>query len=203
MGLSRYEKENLAFLIGGGALLAILSVVFRFLVDRRTFGMPDAVFNLQYVVAIVIFGLLLVLLWRANSQTANYAYAVMTFTFGLGMLFPPAPMALEEVVLSVLLVPLVVGGCVYHYRFNDASNTLFIGLFAVCVHEFYLFGVAYTVLAFLQLGQAPVLVGVVLLTVILYGIRRILVDELDKTKDDTTLAVAIETLLAPRRSLGV
>jgi hypothetical protein len=203
MGLSRHEKENLGFLIGGGIALAVLSVVFRFLVERRTFGLPGSVFNFQYVIAAIILGLLMVLLWQANSQTANYAYAVMAFAFGLGMLFPPAPMDLREALMTTVLLPLVVGGGVYHYRFNSASNTLFVAFFAVLIHEFYLFGVAYAVLAFLDFEQPLILVGVLILSVMLYGIRRILADELDKTKDRTRLAVALDVFLSPRRRLGI
>lgn len=203
MGLSRHEKENLGFLIGGGVALAVLSVVFRFLVDRRTFGVPDAVFSFQYIIAVVILGLLLILLWQTNSQTANYAYAVMAFAFGLGILFPPVQMSLEEALMTAALLPLVVGGGVYHYRFNDASNTLFIAFLVVLTHEFYLFGIAYTALAFLEFGQPLVLIGLGLLTVILYGIRRILADELDKTKDETGLARATRLFLSPGKRLGI
>ncbi len=199
MGLERYQKINLGFLVGGGVLLAAASVGFRLLVERRTFDIPAWAFELQYIVVIVALGILLILLWQSNSEAANYAYAVMTFAFGVGVLFPPAPMSTTEIARSAALLPLVVGAGVYHYRYNDATNTPFIGLFALFAHEIYLFGVAYTVLASRTLDQPLFLVGVLLLSVILYGLRRILVDELDKTRDRSRPARALEVALDPTR----
>ena len=200
MGLERYQKINLGFLVGGGVLLAASSVAFRVLVERRTFDIPAWVFELQYVVAIATLGLLVILLWQSNSEAANYAYAVMAFAFGLGALFPPAPMSTTEVARSVALLPLVVGGGVYHYRYNDTTNTPFVGLFALLAHEIYLFGVTYTVLASRRLDRPPFLAGVVVLSVVLYGLRRILVEELDKTKDRSRPARALELALEPTRA---
>lgn len=201
MSLSRYEKENLAFLIGGGTLLAIFSIAFRFLVGRGMFGIPAEIYSFQYIIAVIVFGLLLILLWRTNSQNANYAYAVLTFAFGLGVVLPPAPMTLAEIGMSIGLLPLVIGGGVYHYRFNDASNTLFIGLLALLLHEFWVFGVTYALLAFLSIGQPLVFIGIILLTVMLVGIRRVLVDELEKTKDNSSLAKGVEVFLNPLQSI--
>jgi len=201
MSLSRYEKENLLFLVGGGILLAVFSVAFRFFVGRGTFGLSPAIFNLQYVIAVTIIGVLVILLVRANSQTANYAYAVLTFTFGLGVLLPPSPMTTSEVIMSLGLLPLVIGGGIYHYRFNNGSNTLFIGILALLLHEFWAFGVTYGVLAFMSMDQPLIFIGIILVTVMLIGVRRVLVDELDKTKDNSSLARGIETFLAPLRSV--
>jgi hypothetical protein len=197
MTLSRYEKVNLAFLIGGGVLLAIFSIAFRFFVDRGMFGIPAGIFSVQYIIAVVVFGLLLILLWRTNSQNANYAYAVLTFAFGLGVLLPPAPMTLEEIGMSIAILPLVIGGGVYHYRFNDASNVLFIGLLTLFLHEFWVFGVTYALLAFLSIGQPMVFIGIILMTVMLVGIRRVLMDELNKTKDNSSFAQGLAVFLDP------
>ncbi len=197
MTLSRYEKENLAFLIGGGVLLSIFSVGFRFFVDRGMFGLPEAVFNFQYIIAVVVFGLLVILLWQTNSQTANYAYAVLTFAFGLGLVLPPGTMTLSEIVVSIGLLPLVIGGGIYHYRFNDASNTLFVGLLAILLHQFWAFGVVYALLAYLSVGQPLVFIGIVLLTVMLIGIRRVLTDEIVKTKDESSFAWGLQVFLDP------
>lgn len=199
MGLAQHEKENFGFLIGGGVLLAVLSIMFRFFVERGMFGIPATLFNFQYVIGVVMLGLLIVLLWQSNSQMANYAYAVMAFALSMGLLFPPATMSLEEVIMSAALLPLVIGGGVYHYRFNDASNTLFIGFLTVLAHEFYLFGAAYIILAVMELGQPLIIIGIIVLTAILHGARRILLDELEKTMDTTRLAMGVEVFLAPTR----
>ena len=199
MGLERYQRINLGFLVGGGVLLAASSIGFRVLVERKTFDIPAWVFEFQYVAAIVVLGILLILLWQSNSEVANYAYAVMTFAFGVGVLFPPAPMSSTEIARSAALLPLVVGGGVYYYRYNDATNTLFIGLFTLFAHEIYLFGVTYTVLAWRTLEQPLFLAGVFVLSVILYGLRQILVDELDKTKDRSRSARALALALEPTR----
>ncbi len=201
MALSRYEKENLAFLVGGGSLLAIFSITFRYLVGRGMFGIPPILYNIQYMIAIIVFGLLLILLWQANRHNTNYAYAILTFAFGLGLALPPATMTLREVVISLGLLPIVVGSGIYYYRFNDASNTLLVGFLALLLHEFWLFGVVYAILAYISTGQPLVFIGVILLTVMLVSIRRILMDEITKTQDDSAFAQQIKFFLDPLSSV--
>lgn len=201
MALSRYEKENLAFLVGGGSLLAIFSITFRYLVGRGMFGIPPIIYNIQYMVTIIVFGLLLILLWQTNRHDTNYAYAILTFAFGLGLALPPATMTLREIVISLGLLPLVIGGGIYYYRFNDASNTLFVGLLALLLHEIWVFGVIYGILAYIWIGQPLIFISVILLTVMLVGIRRILMDEITKTQDDSALAQQIKVFLDPLGSV--
>lgn len=201
MSLERHEKINLGFLIGGGILLAVLSVAFRFFVDRRMFGLPGGAFDLQYVLGVSILGLLVLLLWQSNSQMANYAYAVIAFAFGIGLLFPPATMTTGEALMTSALLPIVVAGGVYHYRFNNASNTLFIGILCILTHIFYLFAAFYMISAAIEFSQPLILVGLLVLTGILHGVRRVLLDDLTKTKDESQFAKALGVFLAPTRLL--
>lgn len=200
MALDKYEKINLALLVGGGISLAILSIAFRLFVDRGRFGINDPLFNLQYTLSIVILATLILLLWKSNREIANYAYAVMTFTFGIGLLFPPATITFEELIISLIIAPLFIAGGIYHYRFNNGNNTIFIGILAILAHQFYLFGLAYMALASFETGQYLILiVGGTILTVILYSLRQILSDELEKTKDDSRFARVIMIFLSPTR----
>jgi hypothetical protein len=197
MGLSSHEKENLGFLIGGGVLLAISSIGFRFLVDRRLFGFPEFVFRFQYSIVFLFLGVLLVSLWQANSQVGNYAYAVLSMALGIALLLPPPFITRTDLLMNAFYLGLVVGGGFLHYRFNSPSNTLFIWILAVFGHEVYLFGFAYCVAGFLALGQLYFPVAVLLLSAILYGYRNILVAELEKTQDDSLGARSLAVFLNP------
>lgn len=199
MGLSRYEKENLGFLIGGGVLLAISSIGFRFLVDRQQFGFPDFVFGFQYSIGFLFLGVLLVSLWQANSQVGNYAYAVLSMAVGIALVLPPPFITTTDLLMNAFYLGLVVGGGFLYYRFNNPSNTLFIGILTGFGHEVYLFGVAYCIAGFLALGRPYFLIAILLLSAILYGYRNILLAELEKTQDDSLGARALAVFLEPTR----
>jgi hypothetical protein len=196
MALSKYDKKNLGFLIGGGILLAISSIGFRFLANRRLFGFPDPLFEVQYSIGFLFLGVLLISLRQANSEVGNYAYAVMSIAVGIALLLPPSVTTLG-IIMNIFYLGLVVGGGFLYYRFNDPSNVLLIAILAGFGHEVYLFGVAYCVAGFLAVGQSYFFIAVLLLSAILYGYRNILLAELEKTQIDSPGARILAVFLQP------
>lgn len=196
MGLSRTDKINLGLLVGVGTLLAVSSMGFRILVNHRTFSLPLQLIQIQYSLAYIFLGLLIVLLWKSNTELGKIGLALLTFAVGIGLLFPPVSLVgLEEIAVNVSYLGLVLAGGVVYYRFKKPSNTILIAGVGVMALEHYLFGLVYTIRGF-WVTQRPVFVGaIIVLTVILYVIRNILRGELEKTHDQSQLADYITSIL--------
>ncbi|MFB6101458.1 MAG: hypothetical protein ABEJ73_02720 [Haloplanus sp.] len=196
MGLSRSDKINLGLLIGSGVLLAVASIGFRVVVGHPLLGFPRSFFALQYSLGFIFFGLLVLLLWKANTEVGKIGLSVLTFAVGVGLLFPPVSLAgVTQIITNLVYVGLVVSAGVLHYRFNKPPNTLVIAGISVMTLEHYLFGVTYSLLGFARMGRPVFFVAVLVLTMILFVFRNILGRELDKTHDNSTLANYLDTAL--------
>lgn len=196
MALSASDKRDLLMLIGGGVLLAIGSVGFRIIANHRYFGFPRQAFVLQYALGFFFLGLLILLLWQANTEVGHLGLATLTFAIGLGLLYPPASLAsITQIGTNVFYLGLVLGGGYLYYQFVDAANTRLIALVALGGVAFYVFGVAYAGLGFLMTGRPVFVITVLILTIILYGFRNILGKELQKTQDESRLARLLGVVL--------
>lgn len=196
MSLSKYEKYNLAAFVGGGLLLAVASVAFRLFIALQ-FGIPAAALTFQYSLGFAFLGVLLISLVRAKMYSTKIAYTVLSFTIGVGLLYPPPFVGVSDLALSVSYLLLAVGFGAIHSRFRNPSGALYVLAVTVFSHEFYLFGIAYCLLAFLRTGQTLYFIPAVLLTAIIYPFRNVLAGELAKLQDDRAFARALETFLDP------
>ena len=189
MRLSRAEKKNLLLFFGGGVALAVLLAWIRIFAEHQLFGIPESVFRLQYILGFIVLGSLMLLFWKANTASAKQTCAVMVVAAGGGLLFPPAFMTITDAVSYAPILFLVLGGGYYYYRFSqDSSNTLLVGILTILSHEFYLFGAAYLLFGFITVGDPLLLIMVLVITLMLYGVRSILSDELRRTQDDSLTA---------------
>ncbi|MFB6102736.1 MAG: hypothetical protein ABEJ73_09235 [Haloplanus sp.] len=187
MGLSRSELVDLGLLVVGGVVLAVASVTFRTVVSTPL-GVDLNLYRLQYSLGFMFLGVLVLLLWQANTRSGKIGLTVITLAVAIGLASPPPFMSLIEAATNVLYTAFIVGGGFLHYQFNSPSNTLVIGLVAAIGTEFYLYGVGFCLLGFAQLGRSFFIVAIVLLTAILFGFRNILASELEKTHDTSVMA---------------
>ena len=196
MSLSKYEKYNLAAFVGSGLLLAVASLAFRTFFTLQ-FGIPAVIFTLQYSFGVAFLGVLLISLVRAQTYTAKVAYSVLSFTIGAGLLLPPRFVSVSDLALSVSYLLLAVGFGAIHSRFRNPSGALYVLAVTVLSHEFYLFGVAYCLLALLSTGQGLYVIPAVLLTAIIYPFRNVLAGELAKLQDERAFARGLKMFLDP------
>lgn len=198
-GLTKGDKINLSLLVGGGILLAILSVVFREFLANSLFGFPPGIVSAQYKLMFIFFGVLVISLNEANRAAANYAYIILTIAVGFGMLIPPRFVSTSELMVNVGLLVLTVGGLYYVYNFINPSNLPLIVMTTVLSHEIYLYGVFFCLAAAFDTGQSLYLFGILLLTIVFHGFRSTLADELDKSPVTGSYVDAFKVFLAPQR----
>lgn len=196
MSLSKYEKYNLAAFVGSGLLLAVASLAFRTFFTLQ-FGIPAVIFTLQYSLGFAFLGVLLISLVRAKTYSTKIAYTVLSFTIGVGLLLPPRFVSVSDLALSVSYLLLAVGFGAIHSRFRNPSGALYVLAVTVLSHEFYLFGVAYCLLALLSTGQGLYVIPAVLLTAIIYPFRNVLAGELAKLQDERAFARGLKMFLDP------
>jgi hypothetical protein len=196
MSLSKYEKYNLAAFVGSGLLLAVASLAFRTFFTLQ-FGIPAVIFTLQYSLGFAFLGVLLISLVRAKTYSTKIAYTVLSFTIGVGLLLPPRFVSVSDLALSVSYLLLAVGFGAIHSRFRNPSGALYVLAVTVLSHEFYLFGVAYCLLALLSTGQGLYVIPAVLLTAIIYPFRNVLAGELAKLQDERAFARGLKIFLDP------
>lgn len=196
MSLSKYEKYNLAAFVGSGLLLAVASLAFRTFFTLQ-FGIPAVIFTLQYSLGFAFLGVLLISLVRAKTYSTKIAYTVLSFTIGVGLLLPPRFVSVSDLALSVSYLLLAVGFGAIHSRFRNPSGALYVLAVTVLSHEFYLFGVAYCLLALLSTGQGLYVIPAVLLTAIIYAFRNVLAGELAKLQDERAFARGLKMFLDP------
>lgn len=196
MSLSKYQKYNLAAFVGSGLLLAVASLAFRTFFTLQ-FGIPAVTFTLQYSFGFAFLGVLLISLVRAKTYSAKIAYTVLSFTIGVGLLLPPRFVSVSDLALSVSYLVLAVGLGAIHSRFRNPSGALYVLAVTVLSHEFYLFGVAYCLLALLSTGQGLYVIPAVLLTAIIYAFRNVLAGELAKLQDERAFARGLKIFLDP------
>lgn len=175
--LNDEEKLDIALVYGGAILLGIGSIVLRIQSGRPTGGIDQSVFSFQYAIAYIFLGAILLLRTRARTpggvlMTTGIAGATL-----IGVLFPAPGVELIDIVSNALLTLLVFMGGILYYRIKRPTNAPAIGLVALLVIEFWVYSVIYVILAFLQVGNPLLLVGLLILTVIGYGIVRILIRE--------------------------
>lgn len=196
MSLSKYQKYNLAAFVGSGLLLAVASLAFRTFFTLQ-FGIPAVIFTLQYSLGFAFLGVLLISLVRAKTYSTKIAYTVLSFTIGVGLLLPPRFVSVSDLALSVSYLLLAVGFGAIHSRFRNPSGALYVLAVTVLSHEFYLFGVAYCLLALLSTGQGLYVIPAVLLTAIIYPFRNVLAGELAKLQDERAFARGLKMFLDP------
>lgn len=196
MSLPKYQKYNLAAFVGSGLLLAVASLAFRTFFTLQ-FGIPAVTFTLQYSFGFAFLGVLLISLVRAKTYSAKIAYTVLSFTIGVGLLLPPRFVSVSDLALSVSYLMLAVGFGAIHSRFRNPSGALYVLAVTVLSHEFYLFGVAYCLLALLSTGQGLYVIPAVLLTAIIYAFRNVLAGELAKLQDERAFARGLKIFLDP------
>lgn len=196
MSLPKYQKYNLAAFVGSGLLLAVASLAFRTFFTLQ-FGIPAVTFTLQYSFGFAFLGVLLISLVRAKTYSAKIAYTVLSFTIGVGLLLPPRFVSVSDLALSVSYLVLAVGLGAIHSRFRNPSGALYVLAVTVLSHEFYLFGVAYCLLALLSTGQGLYVIPAVLLTAIIYAFRNVLAGELAKLQDERAFARGLKIFLDP------
>lgn len=178
--LSRREWTDLLLLVGGGIVLAIGTVVFRFAVPRLS--VPLQYYQVQYTIGFLYLGVLILLLVNSNTQVGRIGLTLFVVVLSLGLLVPPS-LDIVAVVSNLMYLVLVLMGGVLYYRFNDPSNMLLIVVALLFGFEFLLFGAGFTVLAFLETGIVSLLGGMVVLLVMFAGYARVLGHELDQVHD--------------------
>lgn len=196
MGLSRSDKENLAILIVGGIVLGASSFGVRVIADHYMMGFPAEFYTTQYSLGFIFLGFLILLLWKAGTKVGKIGTSMLTFAVSIGLAFPPLNLlGIESIIVNLFYIGLVVGGGFLYYRFTDPTNTILIAGVTVLAIEHYLFAVIYSVAAFMQLGRPVFIVAVLFLSLILYGVRNVLGEELKKTQDNSSLAQNLRKVL--------
>lgn len=196
MTLSRSEKENLAILIVSGLLLGASSIAFRVISNRRLWGLPREFYTIQYSLAFIFLGLLILLLWKANTEAGKITLSMMVFAVSVGLALPPLSLIdIEQIIINLLYAGLIIGGGVVYYRFNDLKNTIIIAGVGVMTLEHYLFAIVYATKGFIEVGRPFFVVAVLFLTVVLYGVRNVLSEELNKTQDTSDFAQNLQRVL--------
>jgi hypothetical protein len=175
--LNDEEKLDIALVYGGAILLGIGSIVLRIQSGRPTGGIDQSVFSFQYTIAYIFLGAILLLRARSRTQGGLLITTGIVGATLIGVLFPAPGVELIDIVSNALLALLVFMGGILYYKIKRPTNAPAIGLVALLVIEFWVYSVVYIVLAFFQVGSLLLLAGLLILTVIAYGIIRTLIRE--------------------------
>jgi len=183
--LSWEEKIDIALVYGGGLLLGVGSIVLRIQAGRPTGGLGQSVFELQYALGYPFLGAILLFGTRIRTAGGAFLATGTSLAIFVGLLLPAYGVELIDIASYTLLAGVVLFGGILHYRINRPTNAQVIVLVGLFIVEFWLYGVIYTVLAFRQVGEPLLLLGTLILTVILYGVGRILIREYANSYSDT------------------
>jgi len=175
--LSAEEQLDIALVYGGAILLGVGSIVLRIQSGRPTGGIDASVFNFQYALAYVFLGTILLL--RTQSRTTGGIFLTTGIAGAtlVGLLLPAPGVQIIDILSYSLLTVLVFMGGTLYYRVKRPTNVQVIVLVALLMLQFWVYSVAYVVLAFGQVGNPLLLVGLLVLTAIAYGMIRILIRE--------------------------
>jgi hypothetical protein len=179
--LSDEEQLDIALVYGGAVLLGIGSIVLRIQSGRPTGGIDQSVFSFQYAIAYIFLGAILLLRTRARTAGGVFLTTGIAGATLVGLLLPAPGVELIDIVSYGLLTVLVFMGGILYYRMKRPTNAQAIGLVALLMIQFWLYSVTYVVLAFLQVGNPLLLVGLLVLTAIAYGMVRILIREYENS----------------------
>lgn len=175
--LSAEEQLDIALVYGGAILLGVGSIVLRIQSGRPTGGIDASVFNFQYALAYVFLGTILLL--RTQSRTTGGIFLTTGIAGAtlVGLLLPAPGVQIIDILSYSLLTVLVFMGGTLYYRVKRPTNVQVIVLVALLMLQFWVYSIAYVVLAFGQVGNPLLLVGLLVLTAIAYGMIRILIRE--------------------------
>jgi len=193
LSASRDDVLDLVMLFGGGLVIGVGSIVFRETIPPV--GLPGSLYQLQYTLAFLFVGALVLLQRHSNKPINTISMTVLILGLGIGLVNPVPQTDQLGIVANVGYMVAVIALGHLHYRFNSPKNTLLVGVVFLFGLEFYLFGLAYLVSAFERTSGPLVVFAGVVLTVMFVGYRRILGKELAKTSDDSGLADVLRKLL--------
>lgn len=183
--LSRGEMLDLGLMFGGGLLLGIGTLVFRIYSGRPAFGLPRLVFQTQYGLGFIFLGLCLAFRSRVRTTGGLFLVNGLLVALVIALILPASGLDIMTLASLAILGAITFLLLTLYYRISRPTNQLLIFALALMGLEFYLYGIAYNVMAVVKQKDIFFTIGILVGTSVVIGYGRILQREYQRSYAST------------------